>query len=96
MASRTTDELDGEMDHGGHICRENYESIGVKGPVPTSASGCGLDLHLRILDPIACGEHALETGLRGCIPELTHKGGPTPPFSTDSGHIQAMAYDGHI
>jgi hypothetical protein len=78
MTSHTANELTGRMTCGGQICHENYEFIGVKGPVPTSAFGRGPDLYLESLDPTACGGHALRTVLGGCILELTRKGGPMP------------------
>ena len=34
MAPRTAGELTGRMAHGGHIRRNNYEFISIKGPAP--------------------------------------------------------------
>jgi hypothetical protein len=44
MAPRTAGGLAGGMAHGGHIRRENYEFIGVKGPTPVFAYNRGPDL----------------------------------------------------
>ena len=85
MAPYTTGGLAGGMALGGHIRRENYEFIGVKGPLPTSAFSCGLDLCPRGLDPVIHGEHTFRTLLGGCIPEFTYLEGQEPSLITSCG-----------
>jgi hypothetical protein len=45
---------------------------------PMFAFSHGPTLHPRDLDPVAHGEHILETTLGGCIPEFTNIGGRYP------------------
>jgi hypothetical protein len=61
MAPRTVGGLADRMAHGGHIRRENYEFIGVKGPAPASAYSHSPNLCHGDLGPVARGGHTLET-----------------------------------
>ena len=82
MAPRTAGGLAGRMAHGGHIRRENYEFIDVKGPTPASALGRGPNFHPSDLDPVVHGGHTLRAALGGCIPEFTYPEGPVPSLTT--------------
>jgi hypothetical protein len=73
------------MAHGSHICYENYEFISIKRPTPVSALSRSLDLRPEDPDPVAHGEHTLETTLGGCIPEFTNVGGLIPSPITSQG-----------
>ena len=66
MAPCTSSRLAGGMAPSGHIRRENYEFIGVKGSAPASAFSRIPDLHSRDLDPTAHDGHTLGTSLGGC------------------------------
>ena len=82
IAPRTAGGLAGGMALGGHIRRENYEFIGVKGPAPASALGRGPDFHPSDLDPVVHGGHTLRTALGGCIPEFACPEGLVPSLTT--------------
>ena len=60
MAPCTVCRLARRMAHGSHIHHENYEFIGVGGPVPTSTYGHVLDLYFRDLDPMVYNDTLLE------------------------------------
>ena len=78
MSPRTIGGLTHGMAHGGHICHESYEFIGIEGPTSASAFSHGLDLCFGDLDFMVHGGQTLRTALMGCILESTHIGGPTP------------------
>jgi hypothetical protein len=75
------------MAHGGHIRRENYEFIDVKGPAPASAYSHSPNLCHGDLGPMAHGGHTLETTLDGSIPEFDYVGGPVPSLVSSHGYV---------
>ena len=96
MAPSTIGGLAGGMAHGGHIHRENYEFIGVRGPAPASTYSHGPNLRHGDLGPMAHSEHTLRTAFYGSIPEFTYIGGtstlsrhqswPSPPPRSSEAH----------
>ena len=85
MAPRTVGGLAHGMAHGSHICCENHEFIGVKGPAPSPAFSRGSDLHPRDLDTAVHGGHTPGTALRGYILEFTYTEGLVPSLITGCG-----------
>ena len=79
--------LAGEMAHGVHIRRENYDFTGVRGPAPASTYSHSPNLRHGDLGPVARSEHTLRTALCGSIPEFTNIGGPVPSLVTSHGQV---------
>jgi hypothetical protein len=87
MAPHTIGGLADRMAHGGHIRRENYKFIGVKGPAPASAYSYSPNLCHGDLGPVARGGHTLETVLGSIILEFAYVGGPVPSLVSSHGYV---------
>jgi hypothetical protein len=99
------------MAQGGHICCENYEFIGVKGPAPMFACNHGPNLRHGDMEHVARSGHTLRTASSGSILEFTYLGRLAPSLITGHGQVscpgkqrsmtcneltQGMALTGHI
>ena len=90
MAPRTVGELTGEMAHGGHIRRKNYEFTSIKWPAPTSARSYDPNLYHGDLGRVAHSGHTLRTASSGSILEFTYPEEPVPSLTAGRGQASCL------